>query len=122
MSTFKGVNVKGGLTSRKKSHGYQLNTKLTLGAIALGIGSTNLAHIFSFLDLPNVKAVNGRFFRNMELSVGPILRQVGAKAMKEALEEEIKLTLESEEKFGMWKQGNLPVLITVSFDMGWNKQ
>ena len=49
----------------------------------------------------------------MELIVGPIIRQVGIKVM----EEEIKLTLESDEKFEMWKQGNLHVLITVSFDM-----
>ena len=42
--------------------------------------------------------------------------------MEEALEEEIKLTLESEEKIKMWKQGNLPVSIPVYFDMGWNKR
>ena len=42
--------------------------------------------------------------------------------MEEALEEEIKLTLESEEKVEIWKQGNLPVSITVYFDMGWNKR
>ena len=58
----------------------------------------------------------------MELIVELILQQVGTKSMEEALEEEIKLTLESEEKFEMWKQGNLPVSIPVSFDMGWNKR
>ena len=63
---FKCVNVKGKLTSYKKSHSYQLNIKLTLGAIASGIGPTNLAQLLSFLDLPNVKQVNGRFFRNIE--------------------------------------------------------
>ena len=52
----------------------------------------------------------------MELIGGLILRQVETKAMEEALEGE-KLTFGSEEKFEMWKQGNLHVSITVSFDM-----
>ena len=30
---FKGINVKGKYCSQKGSHGYQLNTKLTLGAM-----------------------------------------------------------------------------------------
>ena len=42
--------------------------------------------------------------------------------MEEALEKEIKLTLESEDKIEIWKQGNLPVSITVSSDMDWNKR
>ena len=95
---------------------------MTLGAIASGIGPTNLAQLLSFIDLPNVKAVNGRFFRNMELIVGTSLRSVGTKAMKEALLEEIELTLGSEEKFKEWEKENSPVSITVSFDMGWNKR
>ena len=36
-TTFKCVNVKGDLTRYKKLHGYQLNIKLALGAIASGI-------------------------------------------------------------------------------------
>ena len=42
--------------------------------------------------------------------------------MEEALEEEIKLTLESKEKYKAWKERNSPVSMTVSFDMGWNKR
>ena len=95
---------------------------MTLGTIASGIEPTNLAQLLSFIDLPNVKAVNGRFFRNMESIVGPSLRKVGTKAMEEALLEEIKVTLGSEDKFKEWQKGNLPVSITVSFDMGWNKR
>ena len=63
---FQDINMKGKYTLHKKSHRYQLNVKLTLGAIASGIGPTNLAQLLSFLDLPNVKQVNGRFFRNIE--------------------------------------------------------
>ena len=36
-TTFKYVNVKGDLPRHKKLHGYQLNIKLTLEAIASGI-------------------------------------------------------------------------------------
>ena len=114
--------MKGKYTLHKKSHRYQLNFKLTLGAIASGIVPTNLARLSSFIDIPNVKAVNGRLFRKMELSVGPILRQVGTKAIEEALKEEIKLTLESKEKYSAWIEGNSPLSITISFDMGWNKR
>ena len=102
---FQDINMKGKYTLHKKSHRYQLNVKLTLGAIASGIGPTNLAQLLLFIDLPNVKTVNGRFFRNMELIVEPILRKVGAKAMEEASEEEIRLTLGSEEKFKNGKKG-----------------
>ena len=91
--------MKGKYTLDKKSHRYQLNIKLILGAIASGIGPINLAQLLSFIDLPNVKTVNERFFRNMELIVGTSLRKVGTKAMEEALLEEIKLTLGSEEKY-----------------------
>ena len=114
--------MKGKYTLHKKSYRYQLNIKLTLSAIVSGIGPANLAQLLSFIVLPNVKAVNGGFFRNMELIVGPILRQVGIKAMEEALEKEIRLTLGSEEKIKEWKEGNSPVSITVSFDIGWNKR
>ena len=51
--------MKGECTSQKESYGYQLNIKLTLGAIASGIGPTNLVQLLSFLDLENVKQVNG---------------------------------------------------------------
>ena len=88
--------MKGKYILHKKSYRCQLSIKLTLGAIASGISPTNLAQLLSFIDLPNVKAVNRRFFRNMELIVEPILIKVRTKVMEEALEEEIRLTLGSE--------------------------
>ena len=42
--------------------------------------------------------------------------------MKEAIDEEVILTVEDSEKYKQYKEGKLRVGITVSIDMGWNKR
>jgi len=90
-SKFKGKTLEGKETGQKSSNWYELNLKLGLGTMASGIGPSNLSQLLSFLDLPNCKTIDSRFFNNMELAVGSTIRKVFA-------------------------------MITVSFDMGWNKR
>ena len=91
--------------------------------IASEIGLKNLAQLLLLLDLSKVKTVKGRFFRNMELIIRPILRKVGNEAIEKTIDKEIILTLRNdEEKYKQRKEGHLPVAITVPFDIGCNKR
>ena len=74
-SKFKGKSLQGESQYRKSSNWYELNLILALGTMASGIGPINMAQLLSFLDLSNCKTLNGRFFKNMELSIGSILRK-----------------------------------------------
>ena len=62
------------------------------------------------------------FFRNIELTVGSSLRNVATKSMRDAIDEEVRLTLDDDKKYKQYLKGNLPVGITVSFEMGRNKR
>jgi len=121
-SKFKGKTLEGKEQFQKSSNWYELNLKLGLGTMASGIGPSNLSQLLSFLDLPNCKTIDSRFFNNMELAVGSTIRKVSAKSMDEATNEEVKLTLADEIKQKQFEQENLLAMITVSFDMGWNKR
>ena len=89
-SKFNGKSLKGDSQHKKISNWYELNLKLVLGTMASGIGSSNMAQLLSFLDLPNCKTLNRKFFKNTELTIGLILKKV-------ALEEEVRLIINNEE-------------------------
>ena len=42
--------------------------------------------------------------------------------MQDAIDEKVRLALKDDAKYKQYLKGNLPVGITVSFDMGWNKR
>ena len=85
-SKFNGKSLKGDSQHKKISNWYEL----VLGTMASGIGPSNMAQLLSFLDLPNCKTLNRQFFKNMELTIGLILKKV-------ALEEEVRLIINNEE-------------------------
>ena len=66
--------------------------------MASEIGTRNMAQLLSFLDLPNCKTLNDRFFKNMEQTIGSTLRKVVVESMEEATEEEVRLTINNEEE------------------------
>ena len=117
-SKFKGKSLQGESQYRKSSNLYELNLILALGTMASGIGPINMAQLLSFLDLSNCKTLNGRFFKNMELSIGSILSKAALESMEEATEEEGRLTINNDEQQKEFDKGNLPLGISVSFDMG----
>ena len=97
-SKFKGKTLQGKDQFVKNSNWYELNLKLGLGTMASGIVPRNLSQLLSFIDLPNCKTFDSKFFNNMELTVGSTLRKVSAESMDEATKAEVKLTLADEIK------------------------
>ena len=63
----------------------------------------------------------------MESSIGVDLRKVETDSMLVAIEGEVRLTINNEEKFQEFKRNvknkkqGIPITITISFDMGWSK-
>ena len=86
-----------------------------------GIGPSNLNQLLSFIDLPNCKTFDSTFFNNIELTVGSTLRKVSSKSMKEAIKEEVELTLADEIKQSKYEIGDLLAMISILLDMGWDK-
>ena len=60
-----------------------------------GIGPSNMIQLFSFLDIPNCKSLNGRLLKNIELIIGPSLIKITIYSMKEAIEEEVSCNAEN---------------------------
>ena len=75
-----------------------------MGTLASGIGSTNMSQLLSFLDIKNTKSLSLRFMRNMEKSIGNDLRKVATDSMLQGIEEEVRLTLNNENKFNEYKR------------------
>ena len=117
-------NIKGEDSYHSSCNWFQLDIQLAIGTLASGIGSANISQLLSFLDIRNTKSRSLRFMRNMEKSIGNDLRIVATDSMLQGIEEEVRLTLNNENKFNTYKQNvmnkthNSPVAITVSFDMG----
>ena len=75
-----------------------------MGTLASGIGSTNMSQLLSFLDIKNTKSLSLRFMRNMEISIGNDLRKVATDSMLQGIEEEVRLTLNDDDKFNEYKR------------------
>ena len=92
-SKFNETSFQGESQHQKRSNWCEFNLKATLGTMELGIGPSNMVQLLSFLDLPNFKTLNDRFFENMELTIGSTLRKIALESMEEATEEEVRLTI-----------------------------
>ena len=97
-SKFKTINLSGKLNDHRRSNNYSLNLKLVLGTMASGIGPCNMFQLLLFLDIPSCKSLHGRFVRNIELTVGSSMRRVATKSMRDAINEEVRLTLDDDKK------------------------
>ena len=97
-SRFKTTNLTGKLNDNRRSNSYSVNLKLVLGTMASGIGPSNISQILSFLDIPSCKLLHGRFFRNIELKVGSSLRKIATESMRDTIDEEVRITLNDDEK------------------------
>ena len=101
---YTGKNIKGEDSYHSSCNWFQLNIQLAMGTLASGIGSTNMSQLLSFLDIQNTKSLSKRFMSNMEKSIGNDLRKVATDSMLEAIEEEVRLTLNDEDKFNEYKR------------------
>ena len=98
-SRFKTTNLTGKLNDHRRSNSYSLNLKLVLGTMASGIGPSNMSQLLSFLDIPSCKSLRGRFFRNIELTVGSSMRKIAIESMREAIDKEVRITLNDDAKY-----------------------
>ena len=57
----------------------------------------------------------------MEVIVGERLGKVTIEPMEQATDKEIRITLNNRNEFKEYKNKNLPVGVSVSFGMSWNK-
>ena len=108
------------------------NVHMILASFYLGKAGHALAVMAGALGLPNVKGVNGMFFKHYDL-VGAAVRKVTGRLQKEALADEIERTLtEEDHKYmglseqilldGAFRLDIPKVGLDVSYDMGWQKR
>ena len=99
-----------------------------MGTLASDIGSTNMSQLLSFRDIKNTKSLSKRFMGKIESSIEVDLRKVATASMLAAIEEEVRLIINYEEKFQEFKRNvknkkqGISIAITISFDMGWSKR
>lgn len=83
--------------------------------------------LLGFLDLPSWRAFEDNMFTKIEKEVGLAERLVRELAIEDALQQEIKATLEFQGKsYKEWQQQPATerekVRLTVCYDMGWQKK
>ena len=109
-------------SSQNQSYSYSLNFMITLGMMDSGICPSNMTQLHSVLDILNYKSLNGRFFKNIELTIEPTVRERTIDSMENSIEEEVRLILNDKDEYRKYKEGNLHVEMTASFDIDWNKR
>ena len=90
----------------------------------MGGGNSESETMLNFLDLPHGNTFKKSTFSSVQSLIRKCIVGISNASMKEALEEEIKLSV-SEELFERWKKGDATskeVELTCSYDMGWNKR
>ena len=119
LSRFAGTRYDGQPSARPNNSWYEPNIRLVLATLAIGNGASDLSDFSAFLDLPQASSFATRPFNKIECMIGEDLRCVSEDSMIEALNREIKLTLEAAGKnYNEWKESKQAIKLTVSFDMG----
>ena len=126
-SSLHGTSFKGTPSKRRNNSWFELNLRLVLATLAIGNGGSDLSDFCAFLDLPQSTSFGSKTFNKLECVIGQHLRDAAEQGMADALEEEIRLTLEKEGKnYDEWKNKKIEereiVELTVSYDMGWQKR
>jgi hypothetical protein len=105
---------------------YETNIRIVMAMQSLGKGGRDAAMLLAMLDLPGGNSIADNY-QMIESKIGKIERDVTDKLLDQQLQEEIRVTYESEGKsYSEWV--NKPVSerekarLTVSFDMGWQKR
>ena len=90
----------------------------------IGCCGTEADLIMSFLNMPNGSGMKSNTFHRIENNIGDIVREITQEECRNALEQEVFLTLQREEDFDKWKNGKQvsEIKICICYDMGWNKR
>ena len=65
-----------------------------------------MVQLLSIMDIPNAKSLRQRFFKNMETTIEKHLRKVAVKSMDDGIGEEVRLTVNDENKYKQYKNKN----------------
>eukprot|EP00978_Attheya_sp_CCMP212_P000038 scaffold106_cov71-Attheya_sp.AAC.1 len=112
------------------NHWFEMNNKFVMAVQATGGGGSDAQKILGIMDLPGSSTFASKF-STMETELGQTQRMVATESMLEALNEEIKATIEkNQDVYGMsydeYTKMSLfdkPIIkLTVCFDMGWQKR
>jgi hypothetical protein len=93
-SSLHGKRREGSKKTMDRLSWYELNVKLVLAGLAMGVGGKEMARLLAFLDLPTASSFETNGWNKIEDEIGPVLRKVARDAMNKALDEEIRLTIE----------------------------
>ena len=99
---------------------FAANVQLVLGLQQIGGGPADCQVITSYLELSHSSSFSRKSFSRIGSKLGPIIRSVCDRSMKDAVEEEVRLT-RSPHDFIKWKNNDLPAQangLTVCYDMG----
>jgi len=104
---------------------FAINCTFVLGVQQFGGGASESDIIITYLNLPHAHGFHRHSFQKIEAALRPTIKSVCDEAVAKGLDEEVKLTLNNNVRFQMWKRGELTskdVKLTVGYDMGWNKR
>ncbi|XP_043269762.1 uncharacterized protein [Venturia canescens] len=82
-------------TSKNDAKLSDVNTKIILGAVHAGIGSTALTKLLDGLNIP---PITDNLFKRYEREVGPVIEECAKESCQRAAEKERKLVIENVEK------------------------
>ena len=74
---------------RKKLSHYEINLKMVLLSLAVGIGPSETGQFLGFLDLPQASSFEHYSFKTIENEIGYALEEIVSEAMNEALNDKI---------------------------------
>ena len=108
---------------------FALNIKMVLAMQSIGKGGKAAGNILAFLDLPRSKSFATRTFGAVESVIGKAQRDLSDRLIAEALKNEIiaqmkkdKFEISYDEWIALPPDERETILLTISFDMGWQKR
>lgn len=94
-SKFHGTKIEGKRSATNRLTWHQLNIRMVLAALAMGVGGIDVEIFLGLLGLPAARSFH-QSFGVIEKEIGMYIRDIVQKALDEALKEEIEATLDQE--------------------------
>ena len=101
-----------------------INVQFVLALMQMGGGNCESETMISFLDLPHASTFKTKSFSFIQSAIRKEIVEISNASMKDALEDEIERTVSKEvfEDYKNKKTTSKDVVLTCSYDMGWNKR
>jgi len=112
--------------SQETSESFLIYCLLVLGLQQIGCGASESGTLLTYLNLPHAHGFHRHSFRKIESAMRLKIKEICVESMEEALEEEVRLTIneerDKEERYANNQLTAFDIPLTVGYDMGWNKQ